>query len=414
MATQVFDSDSEDELPPGWEERVTTDGKVYYANHETQNTQWKHPVTGKKKVVKGELPYGWERSVTEDGTMFFVDHINQKTTYTDPRLAFAEEVKDSPLDFRQKYDGSSTALQILHGKDLTGRFVLITGANSGIGFETARSLALHGATVVMACRNVQSAHECRARILQERPEAKVEVMFIDLASLKSVQQFADDYEDMGWPLHILILNAAIFGTGYIQTEDNLEATFQVNYLSQFYLTKLLVNIMMRSAPGRVVVVSSENHRFSDLKENNLTVEKLSPKTHTYWHMMAYNNSKLCNILFANELNCRLSPHGIVANSIHPGNMMSSGLSRNWWLYRLLFALVRPFTKSMQQGAATTVYCAVAEELGNVGGLYFNNCCRCPPCKLAENKSMAVALWSLSEQILNSRIIPRKIVPNDGS
>ncbi|KAK0043097.1 WW domain-containing oxidoreductase [Biomphalaria pfeifferi] len=403
MASQLFDSDSEDELPPGWEERVTTDGKVYYANHETKNTQWKHPITGKKKVVKGDLPFGWEKNITEDGTVFYVDHVNQKTTYTDPRLAFAEEVKDNPMDFRQKFDGSSTALQVLHGRDLTGKFALITGANCGIGFETARSLAIHGATVIMACRNLLAAHEARAKILQEQASAKVEVMHLDLTSLMSVRKIAEEYEEKAWPLHILILNAGVFGAGYTLTEDNLEMTFQVNHLSHFYLTKLLVNTLMKSAPARVVVVSSESHRFSDLKESNMCQEKLSPKVTSFWHMGAYNNSKLCNILFANELNYRLSPHGIVANSVHPGNMMSSSITRYWWFYRLIFTLVRPFTKSMQQGAATTVYCAVAEELNNVGGLYFNNCCQCQPSKQADSKILAVSLWTLSEQILNKKL-----------
>ncbi|GFR69832.1 WW domain-containing oxidoreductase [Elysia marginata] len=411
MATtrQAFDSDSEDEMPPGWEERVTTDGKVYYANHESKKTQWFHPVTGKKKTVKGELPYGWERNVADDGTVFYVDHINQKTTYTDPRLAFAEEVKDSPLDFRQKFDANSTALQVLMGRDLSEKYVLITGANSGIGFETARSLALHGATVVMACRDIASAKQARAAILNELSKAKVEIMHVDLASLASVKMLADKYIQNGWPLHILILNAGVFGVGFSVTEDNLEKTFQVNHLAHFYLTRLLVHVLMASAPARVVVVSSESHRMSSLSEQDLVVERVSPpKASSFWHFDAYNNSKLCNILFANELNCRLMPHGVVANSLHPGNMMSSGLARHWWLYRLIFALVRPFTKSMQQGASTTVYCAVAEELSNVGGLYFNNCCRCPPSKPTFSKSMATALWSLSEKLLDRRERQREL------
>ncbi|KAK3760106.1 hypothetical protein RRG08_064776 [Elysia crispata] len=400
---QTFDSDSEDEMPPGWEERVTTDGKVYYANHEAQKTQWFHPVTGKKKMVKGELPYGWERNITDDGTVFYVDHINQKTTYTDPRLAFAEEVKDNPLDFRQKFDASSSALQVLMGRDLTGKYAIITGANSGIGFETARSLALHGATVVMACRDLESAKRGKVTILNELAQAKVETMHIDLASLNSVKAFADKYIQTGWPLHILILNAGVFGIGFSMTEDNLEQTFQVNHLAHFYLTRLLVNVLMESAPARVIVVSSESHRMSTLSERDLFEDRVSPpKAGNFWHFDAYNNSKLCNVLFANELNSRLLPHGVVANSLHPGNMMSSGMPRHWWLYRLLFALVRPFTKSMQQGASTTVYCAVAEELSNVGGLYFNNCCRCPPSKAAFSKSMAAALWSLSEKLIDSR------------
>jgi len=399
----MFDSDSEDELPSGWEERVTTEGKVYYANHGGQATQWTHPGTGKKKVVTGELPYGWERLLMEDGTVYYVDHMNQKTTYTDPRLAFAKEVKDSPLDFRQKYDGSSSALQVLQGRDMSGKFVLITGANAGIGFETARSLALHGATIVMACRNMITAREGRDKILVERPEAHVELLPLDLSSLKNVKVFADTYKQKGWPLHLLILNAGVFGLGHSTTQDGLETTWQVNHLAQFYLTKLLTTVLLASVPARVVVVSSESHRMSFLDTNSISLEKLSPSKGQYWHMAAYNNSKLCNILFSNELQARLFPRGVTCLSLHPGNMMRSSLPRYSWFYWLLFSLARPFTKSMQQGAATTVYCSVAEELSNVGGVYFNNCCRCLPSNQADSKEMAEKLWELSECVIRDKI-----------
>ena len=403
MATQLFDSDSDDEIPPGWEERVTVDGKVYYANHSAQKTQWKHPSTGKKKVVKGELPYGWERNVMEDGTVYFVDHVNKKTTYTDPRLAFAEEVKDSPLDFRQKFDASSTALQVLMGRDLSGRYALITGANCGIGYETARSLALQGATVIMACRNIKAALTARDSIVKERPEAKVEVLELDLCSLRSVKTMADTYLQRGWPLHMLILNAGVFGQGYSETENGLETTWQVNHLAQFYLTKLLTDTLIKSAPARVIIVSSESHRMSGVnKPSSVILQKLSPTPSQYWHMTAYNDSKLCNILFSNELNARLFKYGVTSNALHPGNMMSSSISRYSWFYKLIFTLVRPFTKSMQQGAATTVYCAVADELTNVGGIYFNNCCRCLPAQSADDKDIAVALWKLSEQVIEDK------------
>ena len=291
MSSQLYDSDSEDELPSGWEERVTVDGKVYYANHESRETQWKHPVTGKKKKVKGELPLGWERKVNDNGLVYFVDHENHKTTFTDPRLAFAEELKDSPLDFRQKFDGSSTAMHILQSRVLKGIYILITGANSGIGFETARSLALHGATVIMACRNIEAAHDRRKQILIERPEALVEVLSLDLCSLKSVKLMAETYLQKGWPLHVLILNAGVFGKGFSMTEDGLETTWQVNHLAQFYLTKLLTKKLIDSAPAKVVVVSSESHRFSDLKVSNLSLEKLSPSAGNYTRCIdSYNIS----------------------------------------------------------------------------------------------------------------------------
>ncbi|XP_055000977.1 WW domain-containing oxidoreductase isoform X2 [Sorex araneus] len=126
------DTDSEDELPPGWEQRTTKDGWVYYANHSEEKTQWEHPKTGKRKRISGDLPYGWEQETDENGQVFFVDHINKRTTYLDPRLAFT--VDDSPAkpSIRQKYDGSTTAMEILQGRDLSGRVVVVTGANSGI------------------------------------------------------------------------------------------------------------------------------------------------------------------------------------------------------------------------------------------------------------------------------------------
>uniref|UniRef100_A0A2R8MCF8 WW domain containing oxidoreductase n=1 Tax=Callithrix jacchus TaxID=9483 RepID=A0A2R8MCF8_CALJA len=126
------DTDSEDELPPGWEERTTKDGWVYYANHTEEKTQWEHPKTGKRKRVAGDLPYGWEQETDENGQVFFVDHINKRTTYLDPRLAFTVDDNPTKPTTRQRYDGSTTAMEVLQGRDFTGKVVVVTGANSGI------------------------------------------------------------------------------------------------------------------------------------------------------------------------------------------------------------------------------------------------------------------------------------------
>ncbi|KAL5021483.1 hypothetical protein ScPMuIL_000638 [Solemya velum] len=373
MASSIIDTDSEDELPAGWEERVTLDGKVFYANHDTRVTQWTHPLTKKKKIVRGELPYGWERRLKEDGIVYYVDTINKKTTYTDPRLAFADNVKESPYDFKQKFDGNSTALQVLQGRDLTGQYFIVTGASSGIGYETTRSLLLHGASITMACRNLELAKTCRAQIMRERPEADVEVMHLDLSSLRSVKSFAEEYIGKKRPLHALILNAGQFGIAYNQTEDGIEEIFQVNHLSHFYLTTLLKDVLISSAPARVVVVSSESHRYTDLCLENLSEEKLSPPQSKYSDMKAYNLSKLCNVLFMREFHKQLSPLKVTSLAVHPGNMVSTRLQRSWWLYKLVFILARPFTKSLQQAAATTVYCAVSPDLNNIedGECQFN-------------------------------------------
>lgn len=202
---------------------------------------------------------------------------------------------------------------------------------------------------------------------------------------------------------MLILNAGVFGLPYTKTEDDLEMTFQVNYLAQFYLTKLLWEILATSSPSRVVIVSSESHRFSDISGENISESKLSPGRSHYQDLRAYNNSKLCNVLFSLHLNKLLSYKGVFSNSLHPGNVLPTRLSRHWWFYRVIFLLARPFVKSSQQGAATSVVCAVSSHLEGVGGLYFNNCCRCEPSRAGCDEDLAHRLWNLSERMLQKAL-----------
>ncbi|CAH1132082.1 unnamed protein product [Ceutorhynchus assimilis] len=401
------EEDSEDELPPGWEERVTVDGSVYYANHLTKNTQWTHPRTGRKKKVAGNLPFGWERMVSPAGEVVYVNHEDESTTYTDPRLAFAIEEKDHVNDFRQRFDASSTALGVLIGRDLSGKVAIVTGANSGIGLETARSLAKHGCTVVFACRNLEAAE---AAIEKIRTEERLNIadnciaIHLDLTSFATVIHFANTIKSRYQQVDMLILNAAIFGMGFTKTLDGLEMSFQVNHLSHFYLTLLLDSLLVQGS--RVVVVSSESHRFANLTLENLSPLSLSPETwRHYWHQTAYNNSKLCNVLFGRQLAKNLQKRGISVFSLHPGNLVSTGLSRNWWLYRMLFFLVRPFTKSLQQAASTTIYCATAPDLLGVTGVYFNNCCPCQESSTAQDDEMARILWNTSIEMIQSVLGP---------
>jgi WW domain-containing oxidoreductase len=256
----------------------------------------------------------------------------------------------------------------------------------------------------MACRDVSKAEAAAARIVEERAHAKLDILACDLSSLKSVKKFVDSFEAMGIPLHILVLNAAVFALPHQLTEDGFELTFQTNHLSHFYMFQLLEKRLLLSAPSRVVVVSSESHRFSYLTRETLSRDFVSPLSSDHFYpMAAYNDSKLCNVLFAAQLNRRLSRQWVYSNSLHPGNMMSTGLSRNWWLYRLAFALVRPFTKSPNQGAVTTVYVATSKELDAVGGSYFNNCCQCSPSVAAEDVELARSLWKLSEEMIEQAL-----------
>ncbi|XP_007471758.1 PREDICTED: WW domain-containing oxidoreductase-like [Lipotes vexillifer] len=181
-----------------------------------------------------------------------------------------------------------------------------------------------------------------------RHKAKVEAMALDLALLHSVQHFAQAFKAKNVSLHVLVCNAAVFALPWSLTKDGLETTFQVNHLGHFCLVQLLQDVLCRSAPARVVVVSSESHRFTDINDSSgkLDFSRLSPSKNDYWATLAYNRSKLCNILFSSELHRRLSPRGVTSNAVHPGNMMYSSLHRGWWVYTLLFTLARPFTKSM--------------------------------------------------------------------
>ncbi|KAG7521966.1 WW domain-containing oxidoreductase [Solea senegalensis] len=226
-------------------------------------------------------------------------------------------------------------------------------------------------------------------------------MMCDLARLCSVREFAQSFKAKKLPLHILVCNAAVCTQPWRLTEDGLESTFQICHLGHFLLVQCLQDVLRRSAPARVVVVSSESHRFTDLLDScgKVDLALLSPPKKEYWSMLAYNRAKLCNILFSNELHRRLSPHGVTSNAVHPGNMIYTSIHRSWWLMTVLFMMARPFTKSMQQGAATTVYCAVAPELEGLGGMYFNNCFRCMPSAQAQDQTCAASLWELSERLV---------------
>lgn len=184
-----------------------------------------------------------------------------KRTYIDPRLAFAQENFPHNIgQVRQRFDASTTALQVLHGRDLTGKVAVITGANSGIGFETARSLALHGCEIYFACRSEGTTAEAVARIRAEKPTAADRCHFVslDLASLRSVVECARQIKLKTTHIDMLILNAGVFALPHTLTEDGLETTFQVSHLSHFYLTLLLEDCLNHTS--RVVILSSESHR----------------------------------------------------------------------------------------------------------------------------------------------------------
>lgn len=148
-------------------------------------------------------------------------------------------------------------------------------------------------------------------------------------------------------LHFLICNAAVFGAPHEITEDGFEQTFQINYLAHVYLIQLLQDVLIASAPSRIILVSSENHRFSLLNKSNISEEYLSPKSaNRFVSIIAYNDSKLCMNLITRYLAQMYQNYNVTVHCLHPGNAIYTNLQRNWWLYRLGFFLIRPFTKSV--------------------------------------------------------------------
>ena len=400
MAAFLPETDSEDELPGEWEERATVGGSVYYANHLNSSTQWTHPRTGKRKTVSASLPFGWERMVVEDQKVVYVDNINKRTTYTDPRLAFAKEEEGS--GFRQKHDASSSAGQVLHGMDLSGRTAVVTGGNSGVGLQTALALARQHCSVILACRDPARAEVAADDIRKVRLGAEVECLDLDLASLQSVRRFASQLKLRHSKLDYLVLNAGVYLTEYRLTEDGLEEMMQVNYLANFLLTQLLLPVLLRSPSPRVVTVSSESHRFSQISVSNPPSSlHFTPGPANFSPILQYNDTKLFCLLLSRGLHTQYYQAGLHSASVHPGNLLATNLQRHSLVQSLLATLARPFTKHPSQAAASLVFALVGLEELQAGAehLYINNCFPTQPSPAASSQELSQVLWENSVQAL---------------
>lgn len=303
------------------------------------------------------------------------------------------------------FGAHTTAEQAARDVDLHGKNVIVTGANGGIGLETVRVLAKHGANVVIASRDATRAQQALQTIKTSNPEAQVEVMQLDLASLASVREFAEQYKRLNRPLHILINNAGIMACSYAKTVDGYESQFATNHLGHFLLTNLLIDELERGAPSRVVSVSSKAHQMSGMDFDNL----LSEKSYGAW--AAYSRSKSANILFAVELNKRFASRGIYANALHPG-MIKTDL----WKHTKFEVLAKVGTvigtnKHVSQGAATSVYIATAPELEKVGGKYFDNCNEVTAKSYATDPENARRLWDASLVLVGGMLPQSQVLPS---
>lgn len=230
--------------------------------------------------------------------------------------------------------------------DLTGKIIIVTGANSGIGFEAAKEFARKGAQTIMACRNMEKAEKAKDSILQAIPDASVEVMELDLASLASVRLFAETFLFKHDQLDVLLNNAGIMMVPYGTTEDGFERQLGTNHLGHFALTGLLLDAIKKTPGARVVNVSSSGHRMGTMNFDNLMFNG----GRRYSPIAAYGRSKLANLLFTYELQRRFAEHNIDAMALaaHPGG--SDTNLGNHLKKGLFFKLVDPLVSRMMQSA----------------------------------------------------------------
>lgn len=277
--------------------------------------------------------------------------------------------------------------------DLTGRTVLITGGNSGIGRETAVGLAELGAHVVITARDEQRGAEAVTDIRQRSGNEQVEVMHLDLASFDSVRSFASAFLERHERLDVLINNAGATLSERQLSADGVELTLQANHLSHFLLTHLLLDRLRSSAPSRVVVVSSAAHR----QGSDLDLDDLQASGRTYVGLQQYARTKLMNLLFARELAHRLAGTGVTVNALHPGTVRSGfGMEGDTkGIFGVLIRIARPFFKSAQTGARTSIFLAASPEVeGDTGG-YYSSCRRRSPSRAGRDPELARGLWERS-------------------
>src|SRR5215470_17081785 len=276
--------------------------------------------------------------------------------------------------------------------DLRGKTCLITGASSGIGRATALALGGMGATLVLVCRDRGRGEAAVADIARQTGNRDVTLLLADLALQSEIRRVAAEFLASDRPLHVLINNAGVMNLHRSVTADGIETTFAVNHLGYFLLTNLLLERLRRSAPARIVNVSSEAHKFAPLDFDDLGNEK------RYRAMRVYGQSKLANILFTAELAGRCAGSGVTANSLHPGAVSTRLGTNNGAWTRVIIALLRPFFRSPTDGAATSIYLASSPAVDGVSGKYFANCREKAPSRAASDPDAARRLWEISAQM----------------
>ena len=274
---------------------------------------------------------------------------------------------------------------------MQGKTVLITGANSGIGKVAASALAGMGATVILACRRPDAAQQAIADIRREHPQAQLDFVAIDLASLASVRRAAAEVMSKYPVIDVLINNAGLANMHRETSEDGFEMTFAVNHLGPFLLTNLLLPAL-RAGKGRVITVASGAHKAGKMNWSDLQL------TRGYFVLRSYAQSKLANILFTKALAARVAEEGIHANCLHPGAVSTNIWPERNWLEKAFSNVLRLFLITAEKGARTSIWLASGDVGGKASGSYFENCREKTPSRAARDADAAEKLWEISANL----------------
>jgi NAD(P)-dependent dehydrogenase (short-subunit alcohol dehydrogenase family) len=272
--------------------------------------------------------------------------------------------------------------------------VLITGADGGIGSETTKGIARKGATIVMACLDLNDAKPVYQEIKRESGNENIEMMHIDLASINSIRAFATQFSQKYQQLNVLINNAGVFCWNREETEEGFEKTMGVNYLGHFLLTNLLLPVLKQTPGARILNVSSNAYFRGKIDLNDLHLKK------KYKGVNAYNSSKLAVVLFTQEMAERLKDTDVTVNALHPGHA-ATNIWNMWpgkWYQALLFKILKMLMKPTVEAAQNSIYLASSDEVKGITGKYFDNKKIKEVSPKAKDMQLQKGLWELSEKL----------------
>ncbi|MES2525961.1 MAG: SDR family oxidoreductase [Bdellovibrionota bacterium] len=274
---------------------------------------------------------------------------------------------------------------------MTGKTVVITGANSGIGKETALALGKMGAKVVLVCRNTDRGTKALAELNKLVP-GKFELLIADIGSLKDVEALAQKIKTQYPKLDVLLHNAGVFYQDYTLSPDGIEMTLAVNHVGVFHLTNLLTDHLKKSSPSRIVIVSSALHKKGK--------GKILSSGKKYNAMKAYNESKLLNLLYMRVLHEKLAGSNVTINCVHPGVVATNiGSANTNLLFKIGSKIISPFLLTPAQGALTSIKVASDPTLEKISDKYFVKEEIADYNRLADDKKLALDMWALTENLI---------------